>query len=166
MRTGLVLGLLGALAGISASVLGFFVYLVGGLNGTGNPYAPRVGWLLAAFLLAVAAGVGAALAVRRPQIASLLMVGGSILGAAAISLFYINTWYALAVPLCLLGAALALNGAGHAPGAAALRVALLALVAVAAVASYWVIGLSGVAVLAALFVVVAALQWTRPAWIP
>lgn len=166
MRTGLVLGLLGALAGISASVYGFFIYLVGGLNGTGNPYVARVGWLLAAFALAVVAGVGGALATRRPQLASLLMVGGSLLGTAAISLFYINTWYALAVPLCLLGAALALNGPRVAPGAAIARWLLLALLAGAAVASYWVVGVLGVAVLAGLFVVAAALQLTRPAWIP
>lgn len=166
MRTGAVMGILGGLAGISACIVAFFVYLVEGLNGMGNPLAPRLGFLVAAFILALVAGFGGALAPRRPQPASVLMIGGSIIGTVAISLFYLNTWYALAVPLCLLGAALALNGAGHGAGAVTLRVLLLILLASAAIGSYWIAGLLGVAVLAALFVVVGVLQLARLSWIP
>ena len=166
MRTGMVLGILGGLVGVAACVVAFFVYMVEGLNGMGNPLAPRLGFLVAAFILALVAGFGGALALRRPQPASVLMVGGSLLGTVAISLFYLNTWYALAVPLCLLGAALALNGAGSGAGAVTLRALVLLLVVAAAIGSYWVASLLGVAVLVTLFVIVGALQVARPAWIP
>lgn len=166
MRTGMVLGILGGLAGLGASVLAFFVYMVEGLNGTGNPLAPRLGFLVAAFILALVVVFGGILAPRRPEPASVLMVGGSVIGTIAISLFYLNTWYALAVPLCLLAAALALNGAGSGAGAVSLRALVLILIVAAAIGSYWIAGLLGVVVFAALFVLVGALQMARPAWIP
>ncbi|MGZ3678186.1 MAG: hypothetical protein ACXWQR_06420 [Ktedonobacterales bacterium] len=162
MRTGVVLGILGALAGVTASAYAFLIYMVTGLNGTGNPYASRVGYCIAAFILAIIAGVGAALLPRQPVLGSILLVAGSILGFISINLMYINTWYALAIPLCILAAILALGSLPAAP----MQWALLAILAVAAVASYFFGGWLSALIFVALLILAAAVQFLHPSWIP
>jgi hypothetical protein len=65
----------------------------------------------AALALSVVAGAGGLLAVRRPAAGAAVMVATGLLGAVAINLFYINTYYVLAVPLWLVAAAAALASA-------------------------------------------------------
>jgi hypothetical protein len=55
------------------------------------------------------AGAGGLLAVRRPATGAAVMVVTGLLGAVAINLFYINTYYVLAVPLWLIAAVTALT---------------------------------------------------------
>lgn len=165
MRTGVALGILGALAGITASAYAFVIYMVNGLNGTGNPYASRVGYCIAAFLLAIIAGVGAALLPRQTLLGSILLVAGSILGFLSINLMYTNTWYALAVPLCLLAAILALGSLPSAT-AAPMQWTLLAILAVAVAASYFFSGWLPALIFVALLILAAAVQFLHPAWIP
>jgi hypothetical protein len=53
----------------------------------------------------------------RPLVASALMVASGLAGAVAISLFTIDSWYALALPFWLAGALLAVTANGTAaPG--------------------------------------------------
>ncbi|MGZ3663866.1 MAG: hypothetical protein ACXVDA_05165 [Ktedonobacterales bacterium] len=165
MRTGVVLGILGALAGVTASAYAFLIYMINGLNGTGNPYASRVGYCIAAFILAIIAGVGAALLPRQPVLGSILLVAGSILGFISINLMYTNTWYALAIPLCILAAILALGSLPIA-AAAPMQWALLAILAAAVVASYFFGGWLPALIFAALLILAAAVQFLHPSWIP
>jgi hypothetical protein len=60
--------------------------------------------------LAVAATAAGVVARARPVAGSTLMALGGLLGAGAISLFSIDTFYWAAVPLWLLAAVLALAG--------------------------------------------------------
>lgn len=141
MRTiAVMLGLIGAFAGILAAGYAFVIYMVEGTNGMANPYAARVGFGVAAFLLAGVAGLGALLVWRRPEVGSLLLMLGSILGFVAINLFNINTWYILTVPLCLLAALLALDTAAPSPVTTGLRIGSLALLIAMTVAAYFVAG--------------------------
>lgn len=165
MRTGVVLGILGALAGVTASAYAFIIYMVNGLNGMGNPYASRVGYCIAAFILAIVAGVGAALLPRQPLLGSILLVAGSILGFISLNLMYTNTWYALAVPLCLLAAIFALGSLPSAT-AAPMQWTLLAILAVATIAGYVFGGWLPALIFAALLILAAAVQFLHPAWIP
>jgi len=76
--------------------------------GTTAPYMGRLGFAVAALLLAALAG-GSGVAVDvRPRAAAALVAFSGLLGAVAINLFYINTPYLLAVPLWLLSAVFAL----------------------------------------------------------
>jgi hypothetical protein len=154
---GVLLGGIGALAGLAAAGYAFVIYMVEGLNGMGNPYADRVGFGIAAFVLALVAAVGAVLLYRRPELGSLLMVAGSILGAVAINLFYINTWYVASVPLCLLGAILALAAVGKSAGAITMRWLTLAVALASAVAAYFFAGWVAAAILGAILVLGLAL---------
>ncbi|MGZ3582778.1 MAG: hypothetical protein ACXWP6_08595, partial [Ktedonobacterales bacterium] len=162
---GVVLGILGALAGVTASAYAFLIYMINGLNGTGNPYASRVGYCIAAFILAIIAGVGAALLPRQTVLGSILLVAGSILGFVSINLMYTNTWYALAIPLCILAAILALGSLPIA-AAAPMQWALLAILAAAVVASYFFGGWLPALIFAALLILAAAVQFLHPSWIP
>lgn len=167
MRTiAIIIGLGGALVGMLAAGYGFVLYLVEGTNGVENPLAARVGFDIAAFLLAGVAAVGAGLASRRPLVGGALMTLGSVLGFAAMSLFNINTWYILAVPLCLLGALLLLDTVAWPtkPPISALvwRILLIALLVAITVVGYFVAGLMAAVVLGAL-VLVALLLGVRPA---
>lgn len=168
MRAGsVVLGLLGALVALSAAAYAFVIYMVEGTNGVANPYAPRVGFGLAAVALALLAGVGAALVYRRPPLGSLLLMGGSILGSVAIELFTIQTWYPLAVPLCLLSVVLAARGSARSSaGSLAMGALAAVLLLAAAVAGYFFAGLAVAAVCAVLFVVACWLLLARPTRIP
>ena len=97
-----VLGALGGLAAIW-SAAGALVLRSGDVY-----HAERAAFGWAALALGLAALAGALLIRTRPGLASALLAGGSILGFLAINLFDINTYYALAVPLCLIAALLAL----------------------------------------------------------
>lgn len=94
-------GVCGGLVGASSSLAAF------GAVGDEPAYAARApfGWL--AFALALGALVGGLLVSSRPVTASVLLLGGSLLGFIAINLFYINTFYGLALPLCWFSAVLA-----------------------------------------------------------
>jgi type IV secretory pathway TrbD component len=62
------------------------------------------GW--AALVLALLATGAPVLARTRPGVAGAIMIVEGLLGLGAILLFYINTWYALAVPCWIVAAAL------------------------------------------------------------
>ena len=102
-RAALVLGVLGGVAG-GASALAALRELA-----TDPIYGERAGFDWAALALALVAGAGGMLAPARPKLAGALLVGGSTLGFVAINLFYINTFYFVAPPVCWLAAALALT---------------------------------------------------------
>ena len=101
----IVLGVLGGIIGLGSAISAFVMV------GADPAYSVRLwlGWL--ALLLAVVAG-GAALSIHtRPVAASLAMLIAGFAGFVCINIFYINTFYGLAVPLWIIGAALALIGA-------------------------------------------------------
>jgi hypothetical protein len=82
------------------------------------PYSGRAGFGWAALALAGLAMTGAALAPTRHRLAAGLLALGSTAGTAAMAVFWINSWYLAALPLCWLAAALALlrpRGATPAP---------------------------------------------------
>lgn len=167
MRTiAIIIGLGGALVGMLAAGYGFVLYMVEGTNGVENPLAARVGFDIAAFLLAGVAAIGAGLASRRPLIGGAVMTLGSVFGLAAISLFNINTWYILAVPLCLLSALLLLDTVPWSEkvslSALTWRILLIALLVATAVVGYFVAGVLAAVVLGAL-VLVALFLGVRPA---
>ena len=74
------------------------------------PYDTRVGFGWLALGLAIVATAAGIVARARPVAGSSLMILGGLLGAGAISLFSIDTFYWAAVPLWLLAAVLALAG--------------------------------------------------------
>ncbi|HEX6817461.1 MAG TPA: hypothetical protein VF120_03740 [Ktedonobacterales bacterium] len=162
MRTvAILVGLGGALVGMLAAGYGFVLYMVEATNGMENPLAARIGFDIAAFVLAGMAAVGAVLSSRRPLVGSALMTLGSVLGLAAISLFTINTWYILAVPLCLVSALLLVETvpwpATPSFPALAWRIFLLALLVAMAVVGYFVAGMLAAMVLGALAVLALVL---------
>jgi len=79
--------------------------------GADPAYSVRLwaGWL--ALLMAVLASVAALFMTTRPAAAGLTMLIGGFAGFVCINLFYINTFYGLAVPLWIVSAALALISA-------------------------------------------------------
>lgn len=101
----IVLGALGGIVGLVSAITAFVA--VGGEAA----YSARLwaGW--AALLLALVATVAALLISNRPTVASLTMLISGILGFVCINLFYINTFYVVAVPLWIVATALALISA-------------------------------------------------------
>ena len=71
------------------------------------PYADRaaLGWI--ALGLAVGAGLGGLVAVRRPYLGLALTIVAGLAGTVAMAAFTIDTYYSAAVPLWLASAALA-----------------------------------------------------------
>lgn len=103
--TALVLGIVGSIIGVYSGIAAFVA--VGG-----DPaYSSRLwaGWI--ALILAVIAGLAALLISARPVIASTVMLAGGIVGFVCINLFYINTFYFLAIPFWIVGAVLGFIGA-------------------------------------------------------
>ncbi len=101
----IVLGVLGSVIGLGSAISALIMVWA-------DPaYSDRlwVGWL--ALLLAVVAGGSALLIYTRPVVASLTMLITGFAGFVCINFFYINTFYGLAVPLWIIGAALALISA-------------------------------------------------------
>ena len=90
--------LLGGIVGVSSA--GLAIAEVGGLQ----PYDTRValGWTALA-LAAAATGVGLSIP-GRAVASSIAMVFAGLVGALAISFFYVNTFYFFAVPLWLVAA--------------------------------------------------------------
>jgi hypothetical protein len=159
MRIAMTLGLLGGLAGTAATA--YALYAVGGTA----PYSDRLGFGIAALALALVAGGGAPLARARPAAGSLVMAGASLAGFVAISLFDINTWYVVTVPLCLLAAVVALtarDAAGRAAGSGGLRVGLLLVIAAATAVGYVFGGLIVAGALGAVLAIALILQFVRP----
>lgn len=101
----IVLGVLGGIIGLVSAISAFVAV------GADPAYSARLwaGWL--ALLLAVLAGVAAVFITTRPAAVGLTMLIGGFAGFVCINLFYINTFYGLAVPLWIVAAALALISA-------------------------------------------------------
>ena len=101
----IALGVLGGIIGLGSAISAFIMV------GADPMYSARlwVGWL--ALLLAVVAAGSALLIQSHPVAASITMVITGFSGFVCINLFYINTFYGLAVPLWIIGAALALISA-------------------------------------------------------
>lgn len=104
-----VLGVAGGIIGLLSAVDALIT--VGGEAA----YSARLwaGW--AALLLALVATAAALFLTTRPTIAGLIMLISGIAGFVCISLFYINTFYGLAVLLWLVGAAVAFISARTTP---------------------------------------------------
>ena len=104
-----VLGVLGGITGLVSAIVALVT--VGGQA----VYSTRVwaGW--AALLLALVT-IAAALFLRtRPTNASIIMLISGVAGFVCINLFYINTFYVLAVLLWCAGAVVAIVGPRLAP---------------------------------------------------
>jgi hypothetical protein len=155
-----VLGVLGGVVGALAAVSAI---LVNWPPGVGNPSPSGVGFGLVAFVLAALAGAGGMLTRSRPALASLMLVLGSVLGFIAINLSSINTWYALALPLCLTAAVFALAAARSSTTVAVLRIIVLAVTGLVAMAGVFFGGYLAGAVLALVLVVAIILQFISPA---
>ncbi|HEV2656546.1 MAG TPA: hypothetical protein VGT82_16385 [Ktedonobacteraceae bacterium] len=102
-RSALVLGVAGSVISI-ASVISALLTV-----GSDPLYQSRlwVGWLTLA--LSALAGSAAILIVRRPVAASIVMSLSGLLGFLCINLYYINTWYILALPIWLVALILAVS---------------------------------------------------------
>ncbi len=72
------------------------------------PYSGRAGFGWAALALAGLAMAGGGLARTHRRLAVGLLLLGSTVGSAAMALFWLNSWYVAALPLCWFAAALAL----------------------------------------------------------
>ena len=108
-RLVLLAGALGGLIGVVNA--GTALLTVGGTE----PYSARAGFGWAALVLAVVAAGGGLLALRRPRAGAALMLLSGLAGAVAINLFFINTFYVLALACWLPGAVLALRQSGDRP---------------------------------------------------
>ncbi len=104
-----VLGVLGGIIGLLSAVAALVA--VGGEAA----YSTRLwaGW--AALLLALVATAAALFLPARPRMASLIMLISGIVGFVCINLFYINTFYVLALLLWYAGAVVALISARTTP---------------------------------------------------
>ncbi len=102
-RSALVLGFAGGVIAI-ASVISAL------LTVGGNPqYQSRlsIAWLTLA--LSLLAAIAAIFIVRRPVAASIVMALSGLVGFFCINLYYINTWYILALPIWLVALILAVS---------------------------------------------------------
>ena len=97
----LVLGVLGGIIGLVSTIAAFVAV------GSEAAYSTRLwsGW--AALLLALLATAAALFLTTRPTRANLTMLISGIVGFVCINLFYINTFYGLAIPLWIAGAVVA-----------------------------------------------------------
>ena len=100
MRASLLVAILGGVIGVSSAGQALLAV------GNQPVYQDRVAFGWAALVLALFATGAIGLARTRPGVAAVIMIVDGLLGLGAILLFYINTWYALAVPCWLLAAAL------------------------------------------------------------
>lgn len=97
----MILGILGSLIGVFSAISAFVV--IGG-----DPaYSSRLWAGGASLALAALAGVATIFITARPIAGSLTMLIGGMIGFVCINLFYINTFYGLAIPLWLIGTVLA-----------------------------------------------------------
>ncbi len=99
-----LLGLAGGVIGVASAIA--VLVAVGG----DRAYHARIGFGWLALAAAIVATLGVPLLVRRATGATALVLLASSVGAVAINLFYINTFYVAAVPCWWLGAAIAWLG--------------------------------------------------------
>ena len=101
--TAIASGMLGGIFGIVSAI--YAIVVVGG-----DPvYSGRLPAAWLALLLAVLAGVAAMFIQTRPIAASLTMLIVGLSGFVCINLFYINTFYGLALLLWIIATALTLS---------------------------------------------------------
>ncbi|HET7080569.1 MAG TPA: hypothetical protein VFM49_24300 [Chloroflexia bacterium] len=100
MRVSLLIAILGGVIGVASAIQALMTV------GNQPVYQDRAVFGWAALILAISATSGAALSRTRPGVAAVILVIDGLLGLGAMLLFYINTWYALAVPCWLLAAVL------------------------------------------------------------
>jgi hypothetical protein len=164
VRAGIFFGILGVLVSLSVAAFALLVYVVNGTTSPGNPHASRVAFGVAAFALALLPGIGASLLRARPDVGSLLMLAGSVGGTLAMSAFNAGAafWYAGAVPLCLLGAFLALRAAASSPSLSItlLRALVLLLLVAGVVAGFALGGAFGAVVFAVPLLIAGVLTLT------
>jgi hypothetical protein len=99
--------LLAGIVGVSGA--GLAITTVGSLP----PYDSRVALGWTALALAAAASMVGLASPGRPAATALAMLVAGLVGAVAISFFYINTYYFAAVPIWVLAATFRLGGQGH-----------------------------------------------------
>ena len=99
--------LLAGIVGVSGA--GLAIATMGGLP----PYDSRVALGWTALALAAAATVLGLSSPARPVVSGVAMTLVGLMGAVAISFFYVNTYYFAAVPLWVLAAAFRLGGRDH-----------------------------------------------------
>lgn len=95
--------ILGVLAGIIALISALSAFAAVGGDAA---YSTRLWAAWAGLILAVLAGAAALFITTRPIAASIIMLISGIAGFVCMNLFYINTWYVLAIPLWIIAAAL------------------------------------------------------------
>jgi uncharacterized membrane protein HdeD (DUF308 family) len=97
----IVLGMLASVIGVLSAISAFSTV------GSDPAYSYRLwaGW--ASLVLAILAGVAAIFMTTHPRTASLTMLISGILGFICINLFYIDTFYMLAVPIWFIATLLA-----------------------------------------------------------
>ena len=101
-RIALMLAITGSAVGLICSISALATV------GFDPAYSSRdwVGWI--ALLLAIVPSIALMLLRRRPIVASLIMLVSGLGGFVCINLFYINTWYALAIPFWIAATVLAI----------------------------------------------------------
>jgi hypothetical protein len=101
----IVLGVLGSIVGLVSAISALVIV------GADPAYSGRLwaGWL--ALILALLAGIAAIFISRRPIAAGLTILISGVLGFLSINLFYINSFYGLAILPWLIGAVLAVLAA-------------------------------------------------------
>ncbi|HKS70063.1 MAG TPA: hypothetical protein VJQ45_06565 [Ktedonobacterales bacterium] len=104
-RLGALIGLLGGIAAVVSVVMGYNAI------GADPLYEPRWGFGAAALVLGVVAGLSGLFPRLHAGAAAVVMFVAGVLGFLCTLVWYLNTWYVVALPLWLLGALLLLLGA-------------------------------------------------------
>jgi hypothetical protein len=99
------LGVLGSIVGLASAISAIVIV------GADPAYSARLwaGWL--ALILAALAGIASIFIIRCPIAAGLTMLISGVLGFLSINLFYINSFYGLAILPWFIGAVLAVLAA-------------------------------------------------------
>lgn len=100
----IVLGLIGSVIAVWSALSAFRAV------GSDPAYSYRLWAVWAALLLPVLAAIATLFLRTRPIVASILILVFGIAGAVCINLFYINTFYVLAIPFWILAVAVGLVG--------------------------------------------------------
>ena len=98
---GSVTGLLGGATGIGTALAAIVK------RGTEAPHDARIGFAVAALLLAALALAGGTFLASRPRRAVGMLLMGSTAGCLTMAFFTVDTWYFVALPLCWLAASIA-----------------------------------------------------------
>lgn len=104
-RLGALIGLLGGIAAVVSVASGYAAI------GADPLYEPRWGFGAAALLLGIIAGLSGLIPRLHAGAAGGIMFVAGVLGFLCTLVWYLNTWYVVALPLWLLGALLLLLGA-------------------------------------------------------